>query len=416
MKAPSFRPIPNKHSGPPWYINIPARFSPSGKRERRFFDSEKDAKQFGKDERLRTERDGYRTGATITAAEREVAAAAFRLLEGHAPQKLIEIVEAWVSRREMASESVSVDHAFTQYIARGKKSRGRGGMVAFTPFSPKHKRGIEYAQEALAAHKESKIAELTAKDISTALAGCSASYHNAHLRIVRAVCEYAVEKKWSADNVAEEVEMKAIAATSKGQGEATETPILTIDQATRLLEVADEAAPQYIPFLALALFAGIRPDLEDSEILKLTWDMVQLKDRRLVIPSNVSKTRARRVIEMEDALVEWLDYYIARRCKEEGISKVTGMIVPVDPKTKKPTNLRQRMRLLRNLADVKWEQDIARHTFASYHLSAFENLARCVESMGHRDSGMLWKHYKASVAKDVAAEYWKITPQALGLR
>jgi integrase/recombinase XerD len=409
MKTPSFAPIRNKHAGPPWLINIPARFSPSGKRERRFFDTEKDAKLYGKGERLRVEREGHHKGAEVTAAQREVAAAAFRLLEGHAPQKLIEIVEAWISKRKMASESVSVEQAFTQYIARGKKRKGRGGMAAFVPFSAKHKRGIEYAQEALEAHKESKIASLAAEDISKALAGFSASYHNAHLRIIRAVCEYAVEKKWAAENVAEEVEMKAKAAkAAKAKTSATETPILTIEQASRLLQVADEAAPQFVPFLALTLFAGIRPDLESGEILELTWDMVQLKDKRLIIPSEVSKTESRRVIEMEDALVEWLEYYIAKRCAAEGIKEVTGEIVP-------KTNLRQRMRLVRELAGVEWEQDIARHSFASYHLSHFENLARCVESMGHRDSAMLWKHYKASIPKDTAAKYWEITPRALGL-
>jgi integrase len=73
------------------------------------------------------------------------------------------------------------------------------------------------------------------------------------------------------------------------------------------------------------------------------------------------------------------------------------------------------MRSIRSLAGVEWKQDMTRHTFASYHLSHFENLARCVESMGHRDSAMLWKHYKASVPKDAAAEYWKITPASLGL-
>lgn len=409
MRTPSFAPIRNKHAGPPWLINIPARFSPSGKRERRFFDTEKDAKLYGKGERLRVEREGHHKGAEITAAQREVAAAAFRLLEGHAPQKLIEIVEAWISKRRMASESVSVEQAFTQYIARGKKRKGRGGMAEFVAFSAKHKRGIEYAQEALEAHKESKIASLTAQDISKALGGCSASYHNAHLRIIRAVCEYAVEKKWAAENVAEDVEMKAKAA-AKGASKpsATEASILTIEQASRLLQVADEAAPQFVPFLALTLFAGIRPDLESGEILELTWDMVQLKDKRLIIPSEVSKTGTRRVIEMEDALVQWLEYHIAKRCKAEGIKEVAGEIVP-------KTNIRQRMRLVRELAGVEWEQDIARHSFASYHLSHFENLARCVESMGHRDSAMLWKHYKASIPKDTAAKYWQITPKALAL-
>jgi integrase len=407
MRTAQFTPTKFPDRARPWCVSIPAAYSPSGRRERKFFDTQKDANNFAKAERIRIDREGRTAGAMLSAIQREAAAAAFRLIPNEAPAKLLEIVEQWKTRRELATKSETLSVVFARYITRGKKRKGRGGMVALTPFSAKHKRGIEYAQEAVTAHKEKKIAELTAKDISTALAGCSASYHNAHLRIIRAVCEYAVEKKWSADNVADDVEMKTKAA-HKAATTATETPILTIEQARRLLEVADDAAPQYVPFLALTLFAGIRPDLESGEILELTWDMVQLKDKRLVIPGNVSKTDSRRVIEMEDALVDWLNYYVTKRRKADKIDKLEGEIVP-------KTNLRQRMRLLRKLADVKWEQDIARHTFASYHLSAFENLARCVESMGHRDSAMLWKHYKASVPRDVALEYWKITPAKLGL-
>ena len=105
---------------------------------------------------------------------------------------------------------------------------------------------------------------------------------------------------------------------------------------------------------------------------------------------------------MEDALADWLNYYVSKNKDPQ------GAIVP-------RKNVITLMRMLRSLAGIKWKQDIARHSFASYHLSHFENLARCVESMGHRDSAMLWKHYKASIPKDTAAEYWKITPRALGL-
>jgi integrase len=100
--------------------------------------------------------------------------------------------------------------------------------------------------------------------------------------------------------------------------------------------------------------------------------------------------------------VEWLNYYVSKNKDPQ------GAIVSRDA-------LVSRMRSIRSLAGVEWKQDMTRHTFASYHLSHFENLARCVESMGHRDSAMLWKHYKASVPKDAAAEYWKITPASLGL-
>jgi integrase len=393
----------------PWSVNIPAAYSQTGKRERKFFNTKREALDYAKDEKIRVEREGRDATATLSVSQRDAAAAAFRLLEGHPPQKMIEIVEQWLSKRKLASQSVTVTKAFEEYLTRGKKKRGRGGMAVFAPFSVKHKRGIKYAQEALEAHQGKMVCNLAAKDISDALAGCSPSYHNAHLRIIRAVCEYSVERKWSVENAAEDVAMKAgTVAAQAAKPTAAETPILTIEEVKRLFEVADAAAPQLVPFFALALFGGIRPDLEDGELIKLTWDMVRLKDKELVIPSSISKTRKRRLIEMEDNLVQWLEYYVAKRCKAEGIKEVGGVIVP-------KTNLRARMRLVRDLAGVEWEQDITRHSFASYHLPHFKNLLRIIDAMGHRDSSMIEQHYRASVPKDVAAKYWQITPDALGL-
>jgi integrase len=396
MKIASLAPLRNKHAGPPWYVCTPARFAQSGKRERRFFLTETEAKKYAKLELRRIEREGHHKGAEITAAQREAAAAAFRLIPDEQPAKIIEIVEQWKARRELATKSEKLDDVFERYIERGKKKRTRGGMAAFVPFSKKHKSGIEYAKRQLEAHKESKVSEITQKMIEASLAPCSASYFNAHLRIIRAVFEYAVDKKWAVENPAAGIEPKT------GAIREASAEILTIKQTENLLRTAAEAAPQYIPFLALSLFAGIRPDLDDGELVKMTWDMVHLKDRRIIIPANVSKTGDRRVIEMEDTLADWLKYYVSKNKSPKGA---------IAPKK----NIITLMRMLRSIAGVEWKQDIARHSFASYHLTHFENLARCVASMGHRDAQMLWKHYHAAVPKDVAAAYWKITPKSLGL-
>ena len=396
MRTAQFTPTKFPDRARPWCVSIPAAYSPSGRRERKFFDTQKDANNFAKAERIRIDREGRTSGAVLSAIQREAAAAAFRLLPNEAPAKLIEIVEQWNTRRELATKSETLEKVFERYKERGKKKRTRGGMVSFVPFSKKHKTGIEYAEKQLEAHKQIKVCDLTQKTIETALAGCSPSYHNAHLRIIRAVLEYAVERKLAVENPAASIEPKT------SEAKQTSAEILTVEQTRNLLLTATEAAPQFVPFLALTLFAGIRPDLEDGELVNMTWDMVQLKDRRIIIPANVSKTGDRRIIEMEDALANWLDYYVSKNKDPQ------GAIVP-------RKNVITLMRMLRSLAGIKWKQDIARHSFASYHLSHFENLARCVESMGHRDSAMLWKHYKASIPKDTAAEYWKITPRALGL-
>lgn len=401
MRTALFTPTKLPDRARPWCVSIPAAYSPSGRRERKFFDTQKQATAFAKAEKLRIDREGRAAGAVLTAVQREAAAAAFRLIGDELPAKLIEIVEQWKTRKELATRSKKLEEVFKAYIERGKRKKTRGGMMHFVAFSKKHKRGIEYAEKQLEAHKDANVCDITRKMIEKALEGCSASYFNAHLRIIRAVFAYAVERKWATENPAEAIEPKVQSRETEVQGR-TGADILTIEQTRQLLLISAEAAPQYVPFFAMALFAGIRPDLEDGELVKMTWEMIQLKDRRIVVPESVSKTDSRRVIEMEGVLVDWLRFHLGDKTDPE------GPIVPME-------NLRERMRLVRSLAKIEWKQDLTRHSFASYHLSHFENLARCVASMGHKDSTMLWDHYHAAVPKDVAAEYWKITPASLGL-
>lgn len=399
MRTAQFTPTEFPDRPRPWCVSIPATYSQSGKRERKFFNTKREALDYAKDEKFRVEREGRDATTSLSVSQRDAAAAAFRLLEGHAPQKIVEIVEQWLSKHKLASRSVSVGEAFDRYIERGKKRRTTGGMVSFVPFSLKHARGLRLALTGLEKHRDTMVSELTTKMIEDALAEYSPSYHNAQLRIIRAVCEYAVEKKWAANNAAQDVEERTIKATSKQKKKGS---ILTIDEAKRLLAVTAKQEPQFVPYVALSLFAGIRPDLEDGELVHMTWDMVRLEDGDIDIPYDVSKTDERRVFKMEDTLKAWLKYYAAKGGECE------GAIVP-------RTNLRKRLRDLRAAAGIEWEQDIARRTFATYHLTHFENLARCVESMGHQDSAMLWKHYKRSVPQAEAAKFWQITPKALRL-
>jgi len=73
------------------------------------------------------------------------------------------------------------------------------------------------------------------------------------------------------------------------------------------------------------------------------------------------------------------------------------------------------LRAIRNAAGLtEWEQDVMRHSYASYWLAEHSDINRLTLQMGHESAGMLWKHYhKASKRKD-AERYWKITPRDVG--
>src|SRR5205823_12582857 len=80
-KRPSLEPKPTTKSHAPWVVNLPPLLSSTSKRERRYFDTKKAAKEFCAQQRIRLE--NYGTASTnLPAGKIEEAAAAFAKLDG----------------------------------------------------------------------------------------------------------------------------------------------------------------------------------------------------------------------------------------------------------------------------------------------------------------------------------------------
>lgn len=160
--------------------------------------------------------------------------------------------------------------------------------------------------------------------------------------------------------------------------------ILTVEQAHRLLDTALVLVPTMVPFFALGMFCGIRPE----ELARLSNDNVKVKQGIVDIPPHVSKTRDRRIVEISENARAWL------RASDE------------------PLRFSRRYRRLAiELAHVEWSADVLRHTFASYHIAMHQSADKTALELGHQGSTkMLFRHYKATVTKEDAEAFWKIEP------
>ena len=88
-KRISFKPSQNSDGA--WIINVPDKFSQTGKRQRLFFETKAEAESFGKQERTRV--GNYGAAATIlTPGQLEEAAAAFEAIKPY-DVKLNEVVQ-----------------------------------------------------------------------------------------------------------------------------------------------------------------------------------------------------------------------------------------------------------------------------------------------------------------------------------
>ena len=159
--------------------------------------------------------------------------------------------------------------------------------------------------------------------------------------------------------------------------------ILTPDEVRRLLSASHRQDSALLPYLALGIFAGIRP----HEIMRLSWK--DINEQGILLKGHNAKSRQRRLVSISDNLKEWL---------------LLGGDIP-------PNNKRKRLEAIREAAMVNWGHDIMRHTFASYHLAHYCSPDKTAHELGHRDTKMLYRHYRRVVSRNCASEFWSIQPQ-----
>jgi integrase len=169
--------------------------------------------------------------------------------------------------------------------------------------------------------------------------------------------------------------------------EAKPPAILTIRQVMKSLVWAKRNAPRFLPYLVLALFAGIRPE----EIDRLTWKSVNLKRGLVTIEAEGSKIRRRRIVHLEPCAVAWLEL---------------GGDLPL-PKMSRRRSVR---RLRNKLGFKQWPSDVLRHTAASMALAIKKDAAAVALELGNSPS-ILLKHYREIVDIETAKKFFNIYPK-----
>ena len=126
--------------------------------------------------------------------------------------------------------------------------------------------------------------------------------------------------------------------------------------------------------------------------------MTVLQVLAYVLPSPrsfVCPTKTRRVVSLNDTAAAWLQPYIKR----------SGPVVD-------PVGLRERLLDLRKAAGMKrWPVNVMRHSFGSYALAQWQDVARASYQMGNAPA-VCRRHYEQVVKKSEAANFWALKPDA----
>jgi integrase len=183
---------------------------------------------------------------------------------------------------------------------------------------------------------------------------------------------------------------------------------LTVDQVKRLLSAVVSNRPQFLPFVALGIFCGIRPD----ELKSLSWAEVDLDHGWVRIPAHIAKrtkrgNRRERLIELQPNALAWM-----KRAKElagqlpplswqddwDAVRKAAGFAVSV--RTKRGQRERSDGEL--------WNAGAMRDSFCSYCLAKFDERDES-RWAGHSPDVAVAK-YRAVVTPQAAEQFWRIWP------
>jgi integrase len=362
-----------------WKIDLPASLSPTGKRQRFFFETKQDALNFGDEHRTRKENYGTAGITGLSPSQLEQAAKAFDAIKPF-DTSLNEVAMDWVARRTARDTTVTFALGFEQYQEhfKTKKIKGR-------PVSDSYRLQIKHTFPRFPSLHDLPLTEIDGKKITGDMVKMTPSTKNAFLRVLTAFFSWCQQtpREWIKTNPAAKVPRESL---STG-----EVSIYTPDEVQRLLATAPH---DLLPHFLFAFFAGIRPE----ELERLRWEHVNVEEKHIEMPATITKTATRRVVTIDSALSEWLEWFIARR----GIQQ--GNVTPL-------TNLRRRLRATRKAAKVQTIQDGARHSYASYWLAVNKDEHRLRENLGHRSSDDLWDHYHRACTEKEAKKFWAIRPK-----
>ena len=239
-----------------------------------------------------------------------------------------------------------------------------------------------------AAFPKKSVAELTPAALTDVFRRDAASKKTFNNRrgLVGAFLKYCVLQDWIAANPIEKI------AHYRGIGHRRgSAPTLSADRCAEIMAWAEQNHDgALVPFIALCLFAGIRPDLYQGEISKLKPEHVRLDTGVITIEPDVSKVRMKRTVTIQPNLDAWLRAYPLD-------------LFPIWPRGFKRLRLEFRKQF-------KLSHDILRHTFISMFVGKYRSLGEAALQAGNSES-IIRKHYLDLKSSEEAEQFFGIRPK-----
>src|ERR1700730_8147319 len=178
----SFEPCATGLKKWPWRVNVPAKYTTTGKRQRHFFQKKQEAETFCQARRIEIENYG-RNSSILTPGQQEDAARAFENLAPYNVE-LNAVVADFIARHNARSQSVTFKALCDQFIAKkAKKSKA-------------YLRALRYTLARFATLHDRNVCDIEPADIDSETNGMTPAARNAYLRNLRAIFNFGVKRSW----------------------------------------------------------------------------------------------------------------------------------------------------------------------------------------------------------------------------
>jgi len=253
-----------------------------------------------------------------------------------------------------------------------KKSRGA---------SERYLDDLSFRLEKFATAFQCNMGSVTTAAVQAWLDGqkLSTQSYNNNRRVAHLLCAFAVSRSYAHDN--------PVAGVDKVKISNGDCEVFTPDEAAKLLASAPE---DFLPCLALGLFAGIR----SAELERLDWQDIDLKARHIIVGKSAAKTASRRIVPVAENLALWIAPYAAR----QGRVWPHGRIC-----------FHKRQQATAKAAGVPWKRNAMRHSFASYSIARCNDAGRVAGELGN-SAAVIHKHYRELVTPDAAQKWFATRP------
>ena len=323
---------------------------------------------------------GLRSGTTfLTDVQLREAEDAFRRLEGR-PQSLLFYVDFGLTNYRESGQQKALSEAVSEYVATKVKESER------TLISSVQVRSIRNELRMLQRYfPAGSVSQFTTGNLTTYLERGQPSLktYNNRRGILSTFLKFSFQRDWIVANPVEKTPHHRI---NHRRGSAV---TFTAQQAGELmvfLEGYEDGS--LVPYVALCMFAGIRPSPRDGEITRLLPGHVRLDTGVILIEPEVSKVRMKRLIQIQPNLAAWLRAY---------------PFMPIRPSYVEYHRLKISERF-------KLSHDVLRHTFISMFVGKFRSMGEAALQAGNSES-IIRKHYLDLKSREEAEQFFAIMPR-----